>query len=86
MLLVYGSIYTIGDRAKFSRIQCSDGSFGVIDDDYCDCPDGIDEMNTAACSNILVQNKTFRCHDGFMIFASRIRDGVYDCPDKSDEL
>jgi Glucosidase II beta subunit-like len=74
-----------GTRAN-AVMQCSDGSFGIIDDDYCDCPDGVDEMNTAACSNILVQNRTFRCHDGTMIFSSRVKDGVYDCPDKSDEL
>jgi Glucosidase II beta subunit-like len=64
---------------------CPDGSLGIVNDDYCDCLDGSDELSTAACSNILVQKKSFRCLDGFMIHSSRVKDGVYDCPDKSDE-
>eukprot|EP00553_Chaetoceros_curvisetus_P013087 CAMPEP_0204638084 /NCGR_PEP_ID=MMETSP0717-20131115/38456_1 /ASSEMBLY_ACC=CAM_ASM_000666 /TAXON_ID=230516 /ORGANISM="Chaetoceros curvisetus" /LENGTH=200 /DNA_ID=CAMNT_0051657727 /DNA_START=5 /DNA_END=607 /DNA_ORIENTATION=+ len=66
-------------------VKCSDGSFGVLNDDYCDCLDGSDEPNTSACSNILVQRRSFLCNDGTRIFPSRINDGVKDCPDGSDE-
>lgn len=62
-------------------------SGGVFNDDYCDCADGSDEPGTSACSRVLVQQPTFHCKDGsFLIFASRVSDGVIDCPDGSDEL
>lgn len=66
---------------------CSNGSHGYKDDDYCDCTDdGSDELHTSACSHILVQSLSFRCHDGTgAIYASRVGDGVQDCPDGSDE-
>jgi hypothetical protein len=71
----------------YPAIRCSDGTTGFVDDDYCDCPDGADEPNTAACSNVLIQKETFRCRDGLkIIFASRVKDGVVDCFDGSDEI
>ena len=68
-------------------ITCPDQTtVGVLNDDYCDCPDGSDEPNTSACSNILVQKLSFHCLDGeLQIHASRVNDGINDCPDGSDE-
>jgi hypothetical protein len=66
---------------------CPDGSKGFIDDNYCDCSDGSDEPNTSACSYILVQKASFLCKNGTgEIYPSRVRDGIIDCLDGSDEI
>ncbi len=72
------------DRVEF---LCADRKGkGFLNDDYCDCADGSDEPRTSACSHLLVRKKTFKCADGHsFIYPSRIRDGVKDCPDGSDE-
>eukprot|EP00558_Chaetoceros_sp_UNC1202_P003471 CAMPEP_0197249114 /NCGR_PEP_ID=MMETSP1429-20130617/45087_1 /TAXON_ID=49237 /ORGANISM="Chaetoceros sp., Strain UNC1202" /LENGTH=100 /DNA_ID=CAMNT_0042710547 /DNA_START=1 /DNA_END=303 /DNA_ORIENTATION=- len=73
-------------KQEKTNITCSDGSIGVVNDDYCDCLNGEDELDTSACSNVLVQTTSFKCDDGTgLIFASRVHDGVHDCPDGSDE-
>jgi hypothetical protein len=70
-----------------SVILCEDQSQGILNDDYCDCHDGRDEPNTAACSHILIHKASFRCKDGSsLLFPSRVGDGIKDCPDGSDEL
>jgi hypothetical protein len=79
------------------EFQCRDGNgVGVFNDDYCDCSDGSDEPYTSACSNILVHNATYPCSRGvskennqetlIWIYPSRIKDGIIDCPDGSDEI
>jgi hypothetical protein len=78
-------LYTQAKKLGKNSTICPDGSLGILNDDYCDCLDGSDELSTVACSDILVQKKSFRCLDGFMIHSSRVKDGFYDCPDKSDE-
>ncbi len=74
----------------YNVMLCSDKTTeawqNILNDDYCDCPDGSDEPDTSACSNILVNKSTFQCADGFnFIFTSRVNDGVIDCFDGSDE-
>ncbi|CAH0480369.1 unnamed protein product [Peronospora belbahrii] len=58
-----------------------------VNDEYCDCDDGIDEPGTAACSYLLTS--VFYCdNDGFFpenIHTSRVQDGICDCCDGSDE-
>jgi hypothetical protein len=73
------------NETVYPIFRCSDGVLGYLNDDYCDCSDGQDEVSTAACSNILIQQQTFQCRDGSWIYSSRVRDGIYDCLDKSDE-
>lgn len=71
----------------YAEMTCPDGSKGLIDDNYCDCADGSDEPSTSACSNILVQKASFICKNGTgAIYPSRVRDGIQDCPDGSDEM
>ena len=68
----------------------------LVNDDFCDCTKGEDELLTAACSDILVGVLTFTCgsaanevkylRSGVMkptttIFTSRVQDGVCDCED-----
>mmetsp|Transcript_21551 Transcript_21551/g.32909 ORF Transcript_21551/g.32909 Transcript_21551/m.32909 type:complete len:239 (-) Transcript_21551:345-1061(-) len=58
----------------------------IINDGYCDCPDGSDETSTDACSHILVQQYLFRCDQNMKaIFPSRVGDGIQDCLDGTDE-
>jgi hypothetical protein len=71
-----------------SEFNCKDGiGVGIFNDDYCDCFDGSDEPYTSACSHLLVQNATYPCSHNLelRIYPSRIKDGVIDCPDGSDE-
>jgi hypothetical protein len=68
------------------KVRCPDGAVGYLDDDYCDCADGSDEIKTSACSHLTVQRAKFHCADGTSIlYSSRVRDGVQDCLDGSDE-
>ncbi|GFH48770.1 hypothetical protein CTEN210_05246 [Chaetoceros tenuissimus] len=73
-------------QSKGEKIICKDGSTGIINDDFCDCPDGADELESAACSHILVQKRLFDCGDGTKIFLSRVKDGVLDCSNGADEV
>ncbi|OWZ17695.1 Glucosidase 2 subunit beta, partial [Phytophthora megakarya] len=58
-----------------------------VNDEFCDCDDGLDEPGTSACSHVL--KAEFHCeNNGFFpgkIHTSRIHDGVCDCCDGTDE-
>lgn len=62
----------LGDSQVFSLDR--------VNDDYCDCPDGSDEMGTPACGN-----SRFFCPDGRSIPTSMVRDGICDCCGGTDE-
>ncbi|KAL0926910.1 hypothetical protein M5K25_003164 [Dendrobium thyrsiflorum] len=73
---------------KSNVIKCKDGSkkFAkeLLNDEFCDCPDGTDEPGTSACpeGNFYCQNAG---HTSIKIFSSRVNDGICDCCDGSDE-
>ena len=75
-------------NSKPEWIECANGiHYGIQNDHYCDCDDGSDEPDTAACSHLTVQKSTFACEDGIhFVYASRVLDGILDCPDGSDEI
>ena len=60
-------------------------SLSIINDNYCDCDDGVDESLTAACAG--VSNHKFYCaHEAKEILSSKVDDGVCDCCDGQDEV
>eukprot|EP00516_Mucochytrium_quahogii_P000228 CAMPEP_0203762598 /NCGR_PEP_ID=MMETSP0098-20131031/15444_1 /ASSEMBLY_ACC=CAM_ASM_000208 /TAXON_ID=96639 /ORGANISM=" , Strain NY0313808BC1" /LENGTH=584 /DNA_ID=CAMNT_0050657065 /DNA_START=1750 /DNA_END=3501 /DNA_ORIENTATION=+ len=71
--------------------DCMDGETQIptalVNDDFCDCPSGVDEPGTPACSGVGVS--TFLCrNEDFhekVIPSSNVRDGICDCCDGSDE-
>ena len=69
-----------------TQVICPGGSIGILNDNYCDCSNGLDETATSACSHLLVHKAVFVCKDGAKaIFSSRVGDGIIDCADGSDE-
>lgn len=81
-----------------ARFRCAPGedahfvALEHVNDDYCDCESGSDEIGTSACSGVSDGDnleKGFWCaNHGFeakWIPASRVDDGVCDCCDGSDE-
>eukprot|EP00188_Purpureofilum_apyrenoidigerum_P001273 Plantae.Rhodophyta-Purpureofilum_apyrenoidigerum.ctg16845.p1 GENE.Plantae.Rhodophyta-Purpureofilum_apyrenoidigerum.ctg16845~~Plantae.Rhodophyta-Purpureofilum_apyrenoidigerum.ctg16845.p1 ORF type:complete len:439 (+),score=103.86 Plantae.Rhodophyta-Purpureofilum_apyrenoidigerum.ctg16845:154-1470(+) len=62
-----------------------DVTMDMVNDEYCDCADGLDEPGTSACVN----GKFFCKSDGIYgktITASWVNDGTCDCCDGSDEF
>mmetsp|Transcript_101726 Transcript_101726/g.255051 ORF Transcript_101726/g.255051 Transcript_101726/m.255051 type:complete len:465 (+) Transcript_101726:98-1492(+) len=75
-------IHCKGEKGETLSVQ-----FEAVNDEYCDCADGLDEPGTGACAG---QEQTlFHCpNEGStpqLIYASRVDDGICDCCDGSDE-
>ena len=48
----------------------------VVNDDFCDCSDGMDEAETPACSYRLVGKRNFKCKNDRETFGSKGKDDV----------
>lgn len=77
--------WTLAQRTAPSGPCVADIDPAFVNDDFCDCADGSDELMTAACG--VVQ---FSCVGGGSIVeqsvaTSMLGDGVCDCCDGSDE-
>jgi hypothetical protein len=59
----------------------------LVNDDFCDCPDGADEPGTSACAGRARGDRSrFRCANGVGDVAlAMVGDGICDCADGSDE-
>jgi len=82
-----------------SHFSCLDGSppvaIAAVNDGFCDCGDGSDEVTTAGCAGLAVPGNASGWRPGFFcrntagipytIAPSRVGDGVCDCCDGSDE-
>ncbi len=74
------------NQRVFEKITCPDGSIGYVNDDFCDCNDGSDELISSSCSYLKAGKKLYKCLNiKKTIFLSRINDGVKDCPEGDDE-
>lgn len=70
-----------------NNFVCGDGKilpFSSVNDNYCDCADGSDEIGTSACSGgeFYCVNKGYK---STKIPSSRVNDGICDCCDATDE-
>lgn len=81
------SIYNHKIKLRIGNLIHIQSSYnlGQINDNYCDCIDGIDEPGTNACSIINAGKKTFYCDNGDTILQSFVDDSICDCCDGSDE-
>jgi len=80
-----------GDDVCPAAFRCATDGVALprayVDDGYCDCADGSDEVGNAACSGRAATGAFF-CRDSGLhrtIPTSRVDDGVCDCCDGSDE-
>jgi protein kinase C substrate 80K-H len=77
-------------NSKIKYFPCVNGETkdAIENDDYCDCSDGSDEVDTGACSFVTPKVESFSCRfdPTVKIYASRVGDFVCDCEDGSDEL
>ena len=86
MVAVLAILLLAASPGAHGSFACDGGSIpdAWVNDDYCDCADGLDEPRTGACPDTL-----FHCpcapHRPKHVFASRVNDGVCDCCDGSDE-
>ena len=69
---------------------CSNGDkipHSKINDNYCDCPNGLDEPGTNAClNNVFYCSVGNTTNDKYSIPSTMVLDSIKDCDDGSDEI
>ena len=81
------SVYCVGASSRWRCVWSGEWlpSAAAVNDDYCDCADGSDEVGTSACAGRERSEARFTCRtqQNATLALSRVNDRICDCCDGS---